>query len=93
MPLKQSDKYLKIKKNQKNLDQGARRTGDLSIRSRTRYRLSYGNLKLLRASSQIEWLCFIRKSMLAKSRPRKDILYVPLITQQLAAWAGVGLVN
>jgi hypothetical protein len=22
-----------------------------------------------------------------------DILYVPLITQQLAAWAGVGLVN
>jgi hypothetical protein len=30
--------------------------------------LSYDNLKLLRASSQLEWRCFIRKSMLAKRR-------------------------
>jgi hypothetical protein len=27
------------------------------------------------------------------SLPTGDILYVPLIMQQLAAWAGVGLVN
>jgi hypothetical protein len=29
----------------------------------------------------------------ASSSFRVHILYVPLITQQLAAWAGVGLVN
>jgi hypothetical protein len=33
--------------------------------------LSYDNLKLLRASSQLKWRCLIRKSMLAKRQENK----------------------